>query len=240
MWREPDPYPIATGGVGGDMATVVQALLENADRLQLTWRMLPATVTQRIDNSRVIVATDGLGSISAVSMVGRRLGVNERVMVLLMPNSYLVLGVIGAKPMVRLSSTAAQSIPNNVTTPATFTTIDLDTHTGFNAVLSATDYIVPESGWYMCTGGATFAGNVAGRRMCTFLKNGATPINGSQNFQSSGITGATGGQAPSTIIPFTKNDRANLGLYQDSGGALSTNAGAGARTWMAMQWVNPL
>lgn len=119
---------------------------------------------------------------------------------------------------------SVQSIPNTAFTNITFDTVSIDNWSGWSAG-DTTKYTVQVAGKYLITGTVYYAANATGARFARISKTG-TVINGSLGEVSLGSASNAGTVTTSTVIVQAAiGDYFQIGFYQSSGAALSTNAG---------------
>ena len=134
---------------------------------------------------------------------------------------------------------SAQSIANNLFTPATLDTELIDTDFGHSTVTNTSRYTFQVAGLYVAWGMAAFATNATGTRASKFITNGTTPIIGSETLYLPATTASP--TAPTTaFIQAAVGDYVELNIFQNSGGALSTNSN-GTFDWvtnMRLFWIS--
>jgi hypothetical protein len=125
-----------------------------------------------------------------------------------------------ATPIATLIQINSQSIPNNTFTALTLDSEGVDSAGGHDNSTNPSRYTAVYAGWYELSGGCTFVANATGRRLARWIVNG-TSVPGSL----AGIPGNASilGFSPRTVYALLDvGDYAELQVYQDSGGALST------------------
>lgn len=134
-----------------------------------------------------------------------------------------VPSLVGAK----MYNTVAQSVNTATNTNAVFNTVEFDTASMASTAtgrLTAT-----EAGYYLLIHTVTFVANVTGRRISVLVKNGTYAGGTGTLLAGMTMTGnLNGGNANATAITFEHlavGDFITGGMYQDSGGNLSTAAG---------------
>lgn len=135
------------------------------------------------------------------------------------------------RPMARLRQIVAQSIPSGAFTPITFTFSDVDqdyltaANAGHSNSVNTSRYTANFAGWYLATGGVSFAVNAVGVRAAYWYVNG-TPANGVESMGATVGTVNFGTVARSELIYLNVGDYLELNAYQTSGAGLNTVAGA--------------
>jgi hypothetical protein len=112
--------------------------------------------------------------------------------------------------------TAAQSVPNGVLT--TLTGLVLDT-ASTGVTLSGTSLRCPTAGLYLVTAAVTFTHNPTNGR-ALFIRRGGTVV---LRVVSAVGDNTTGTAAGSLVLPCAAGDLIDVGAYQSSGAALSTD-----------------
>jgi hypothetical protein len=161
--------------------SAVKAAIDNAARLGLTWRVIPASVVGAgvSDPMATPVVLDGdVAAVQAVSMAGS-FETGQRVWCVQVPPAGLyVIGIIGervASPLaggtVKVQRIGNQNINNDTNTVGTFTAELWDSHGYWNG--SGT-FTVPEGmdGIYQVNANCCFAFNANGSRAINILQNG--------------------------------------------------------------------
>lgn len=126
-------------------------------------------------------------------------------------------------PACGVHNSAAISIATGTTaTYLTFDTEDFDTDACHDLVTNTGRLTCKTAGLYIISANVQFAANATGIREMDFLLNGATTI---RKFQVNTVAGAFGTQLTlTTLKPLAVNDYVQLGVIQDSGGALNVVA----------------
>lgn len=144
-----------------------------------------------------------------------------------------------APPVFNAYQASAQSIANNTFTPATLDTEILDSEGGHSTVTNTSRYVFQVAGLYLCFGMAAFATNATGTRASKFIVNGSTATIGAESLYLPATTASS--TAPTiAFIQANVNDYVELNIFQNSGGALSTNSN-GTFDWvtcMRVLWVS--
>ena len=149
-------------------------------------------------------------------------------------------------PMVKVRQTTLQAIANNTWTALTFQTEDVDTH-GFHSTSTNPSRLKPTvPGWYTGYGGVSFASNASTttRRLMRFAKNGTTFYDRSDSLAPSPAANlVVKGVAFGPLYFNGTTDYLEVQAYQDSGGSINTDVGAGSTDYeeqpeFYMRWVS--
>lgn len=137
------------------------------------------------------------------------------------------------RPMARATRSTAQSIANGSSTEyITFDTEDFDTDGMFAP--SSTTITVVTSGLYIIAAYNLFVANANGIRSLLVERNGSTIYDDdAPGNASSGTT-----QTAFTVMSLSAGDTMRLRMYQNSGGALNTNA-TFASSWLSLIYMSP-
>jgi len=142
-------------------------------------------------------------------------------------------------PLGRCVQAVAQSIPDAVVTPLTFTTEEYDTHGQHDPVTNNSRHTPNVPGYYEYHGAYYSAAPTTLANMDAFFrKNGA----GSQPSGDRGNDGAIA-QSKSAHITQPMNgttDYMELCAFQDSAGATNTNVSARFTSYMEWKYLRPL
>ena len=209
--------------------TGTRELLREARRLGLTWGLRPGTVS---DPSHVVYDGDSEDSNTRViNLLESPLFVDERVMCMFVPPAgNFVVGVLtDLKVLFRARRAAAQLIPNSSETPVEWDTIDVDTHSAWNAG-SPDSFTAPFAGWYQLSGGVGWAsgGTGTGRRGAFWRLNSSAPsVDGGASFiGGAGSTGTHSIPARVMTLAVEKGDSVQLMAFQEQGSSLNTATGS--------------
>jgi hypothetical protein len=150
-----------------------------------------------------------------------------------------VLTFLMQRPVFQGRQTVAQGVVTSTFSPLTFTTEDIDSHTGHSTSSDTSRYVAPEDGWYQVSGGISFESNATGVRVGVWWKNGTT-INGSRV----DVPAISGGQAILTartmLISLSAGDYVELVAWQNSGGTRNTVVTTENQSSMTVQWIRRL
>lgn len=143
------------------------------------------------------------------------------------------------QPRAQMTQTVAQSIPNNAFTAMTFSTEEFDSHNGHSTSLNTSRYTAQRAGKYVFNGGPSFGPNATGGRGTWWAKNG-TAVNGSQILiPNNGAGLSTNVPGRGVFVDMAINDYVELFAYQNSGGALSSNAGGSDNSLFNVFYIGP-
>lgn len=123
-----------------------------------------------------------------------------------------------------LVQTSVQSMPNNAFTAITFNSETLDLLGAHDNSTNNSRYTPPVPGWYMFSGGVSFASNATGARAARWRKNGSDVDGADASVQA--LT-AQSTSVTARVVPIQLNgstDYVELVGYQLSGAALNTSA----------------
>lgn len=143
------------------------------------------------------------------------------------------------KPIARLRSTVAQSVPSGTWTSVTFDVEDVDTDPdtigGHSTSSNTSRYTARYAGWYRLGGGCGFAANTTNRRGTRWAVNG-TAVNGTEVQ----IQTTTGNEAippaRGDLVFLNVGDYVELQAFQNSGVALLTAATTTQQPSMAVTY----
>lgn len=125
-------------------------------------------------------------------------------------------------PLALLRQTTLQTLTTGTWTALTFTTEDIDSHSGHSTVSNTDRYVIQRSGNYWISGKSAYAANATGQRGSRFTKNGVA-IPSSQVLAERTGTNNTMVSAPTMLVPFVLNDIVRIEGIQTSGGNLNTS-----------------
>lgn len=128
-------------------------------------------------------------------------------------------------PACRLGHSAAQAIPNNVSTPVTFNTERHDTDGMHDTAVNPSRITIKTPGIYSLKAGGQFAAHATGFRVLSIRKNGATVLSEVQQDGDTGDQNALTLGVPATDVLLAAGDYVELFAYQNSGGALNLTGG---------------
>lgn len=219
-----------TGG-GQEMATLVMALLENSQRLGLTWSIRFGTV-QSVKSGLTFVTLDGSDSNNPASALpavplGAQPAPKMRVTCLLTsPTDVYVIGsnLEAGQPVMRWRSTGTTNIVSGGTgTFMSWDTNDLDFFKLFSTGITNFTPTIP--GWYLFNCKSVWASNATGARGTFVNLNGTTGgatgnVGGGQVAAASGANTEVGGSGLAYMNGTT--DFAGVRLVQNSGGTIGT------------------
>lgn len=127
----------------------------------------------------------------------------------------------GVVPNAKATRMASQSIPNNATTEIVWDTEDWDTDTIVDVAGANPERLVARTaGKYHVSAGVSWGSNTTGIRQILIR------VNGSSHAYNAGDApnGIQWRRTLSVDVNLSVNDYVTVGLYQNSGGALSTEA----------------
>lgn len=128
------------------------------------------------------------------------------------------------RPLFIAHQTVGQSIPTSTWTQLTFTTEEIDTYNGHDNVTNNSRYTAQVAGWYYALGVVAFPTNVTGRRVAQLSVNGIQQRQ--SEFADTTAAGALMVYPVEGRVYMNFNDYLEVGAWQSSGGALSTNVSA--------------
>ncbi len=144
------------------------------------------------------------------------------------------------RPMARLRQIVAQSLTNGTFTAITFTTHDVDQDwaggTGHSDSSNTSRYTANYAGWYMLTGGISYAVSATGVRGAYWYVNGS-PISGTETMGPASAAVNHGTAARGEMMYLNSGDYVELNGYQTSGGALNTAVTGVAMSTMNVVWM---
>lgn len=139
-------------------------------------------------------------------------------------------------PQARLHQAAAQSIANNAFSPIAFDSTDTDTYSGHSNTTNNTRYTAQAAGTYLLMGGVSTATSAAGFRQLAFRVNAGTSIHKLQGAPSPSFETALNTAAS---VPLNVGDYIEFGIWQNSGGPLSTVvADQSVWPWMDVYFIS--
>jgi hypothetical protein len=150
-------------------------------------------------------------------------------------NTVTAVGFLLAPPLAVLRQTVAQSIASGVTPIAVnMDTEDIDRDAAHSVISNTSRYTGQTPGYYDIDGAAGVAGNATGRRSTHVLVNGTTVTGAAGQ-----ATTATASHAAISTRVFLNGttDYAEIGVIQNSGGALNTDVAFGNPRMSAL-WVS--
>jgi hypothetical protein len=137
----------------------------------------------------------------------------------------------------RFTQSAAQSLSATATTitPLTWNTITYDR---FNTMTpSGTTYTPGVAGYYELSGGASFASNATGIRMCHWIIDGSAFSGGGATTNAVSGGYQTSLPARTIIVNLTASQSIQLGVLQTSGAALTTSASNQHMSTFNVKWL---
>lgn len=126
------------------------------------------------------------------------------------------------RPVVELTQTVAQSLPNNAFAAVTFTAETLDRR-GQHSTTTNTSRVIATAdlGTYFVIGRACFAGSTVGSRRAKLVESGVTDLQGGYGIYSNTTSFGTA-IAAALWRPASSTAYLELQAFQDSGGALNS------------------
>jgi len=149
-------------------------------------------------------------------------------------DALVVVGNISAAnlngPMCSLYQSAAQSVPNNTWTSITFTSENLDTHSGHSTSSNTSRFTCPSgwAGYYLVSGIVFLASGSVGVKLAAFAKNG-TRLPGTPRLTTSATDGV-GISIPARVVQLAVGDSLELQTLHTQGASVNTFAGAAPET----------
>jgi len=212
---------------------LVNAVLQNAQRLGLTWTIRFGTV-ESVSNDITYVVLDGAVEDSVAQMavpLGGAVPANARVSCLLTsPTDIFIIASDPDRgtPVVRWRNTNSQSIPDAGSgTFVQWTDNDLDVFGDFSS--GGTTFTPEIAGWYQFVGRAAFAANATSRRGAFLNRNATT--SGADGIGGVSLQAPATGTAQLTVVGmgYMNGDDDTMGLrvIQNSGGALALSTSDG-------------
>ena len=140
-------------------------------------------------------------------------------------------------PGVRLERTAAASVPNAVSQWIAWDVVDYNIGAMFNAGTPA-QVAAPIAGRYLITATVRWEANDTGRRTLAIAYNSSVQIARS-NVSAHASAPYNPEQTATTMYKLNPGDTIGVYVYQDSGAALSLQAGAQNGVTFSVQWIAP-
>lgn len=197
------------------MATAqVKAIVDNADRLGITWTLRPGTV---VSSNPLTVTMDGdTVAIGMFSMIGATYA-GQRVWVLIIPPSgnYVIGDALGTQLGARARVTNALAIPNNTQTVAIWNQIDENSGATFIAA-NGTNFTIPADGLWAITFQPTLSG-VGGTRNYGAV-NVTSALTGAPLIYRSSYDAGEDRTNVGIVIPMLAGDVFDASVAQNSGG----------------------
>lgn len=248
MAQIPDITPPAYVTLSATAA--VEALLADADRLGLTWRLRPGTVAGSglaAPESVPVVVDGDAAQARARSMTGAVVA-GQRVWVVQIPPAGLyVLGTIGQPRLspgalvARLRRNANQEIANGGAGEfVDFDTADYLPFGGWSASTNPDRFTPPWAGIWMFNGRVVYASNATSRRFAAINTNGSmgsTGTRGSTSLQAP-AAGSCQVQAAGSSPMNGTSDYVSLRALQNSGGPLDIT-GTDGGSFLEAYWLGP-
>lgn len=142
------------------------------------------------------------------------------------------INFLANKPMAVLTQTTAQTINNGVAAQITFDSTVTDTYGGHSNSTNNTRYTAQVAGWYLVIGSSVWNNISGGDRTMTINKNGSVvPYYGIGN--PAATVNVNPGETASGLVQLNAGDYVEIGVYQDSGGAIALKGGGSS---MAIIW----
>jgi hypothetical protein len=140
-------------------------------------------------------------------------------------------------PTARLTHSATQSATTSTYTAHLFNTETFDTDGIHSTSVNTSRFTIVTTGKYRLSGAIGWAGNATGRRIQAWYKNGVIISGGAIAAVATSASSIVLG-APTITAQLTAGDYVELFGWQDSGGALNMNPGAGFDSFAEIQWVS--
>lgn len=147
-------------------------------------------------------------------------------------NQYLL-----APPVFFGYQTSSQAVTSGSFVAATLDTERVDSDGGHSTVTNTSRYTFQVAGWYLAFGVATWTVSSTGTRATKFLLNGSTSIISSEQLHLPANV-ASSSASSWAFVQASVGDYIEMHIYQNSGGALSTNTGADWCTSMGLFWIS--
>lgn len=144
-----------------------------------------------------------------------------------------------APPRAKMRQTSTQNLSTATWTSITFTTEDYDTDPsgagGHSNSSNTSRYTAVYAGWYLVSGGVTFAANATGIRAARWAVNGSA-LDGTQATGQpvSGLPHSVAARAEAVYL--NVGDYVELQGYQSSGGVLATVSSGDSQSSMTVRW----
>lgn len=207
------------------MATAqVKAIVDNADRLGITWTLRPGTVAS---SSPLTVTMDGdTVPISMFSMIGATYA-GQRVWILIVPPSgnYVIGDALGTQLGARARVTNAQSINNNTDTPLIWNQIDENSGATFIAT-NGTTFTIPADGLWSITAVLVVAAGGGARNFVAI--NATSTLTGAPGvYRATFDNAAEVTTVAAATVPMLAGDTFTVSAFQSSGVARTVSAWVG-------------
>lgn len=141
------------------------------------------------------------------------------------------------RPLCVMRQTVAQAVANGTNVAVTLDVEDVDYDNGHSTVTNTSRYTAGTAGWYFLAGVVAYVANATGDRECRFRLNGTTFLNASD---AAGAADPTAGQPTiihaTTYVFLNAGDYVELIAFQQSGGALNTQASGAGASRLAVEW----
>lgn len=130
--------------------------------------------------------------------------------------------------------TVTQSIANTTWTVVTWDTEDIDRDNGHSTVTNTSRYTAQTTGWYEISANVDWAASATGDRAISWTINGANragkvQLGATPSFDTAIHTAG--------VVFLNANDYVEIGVWQNSGGALSTGLTDG-NPRVSVRWVS--
>lgn len=132
-----------------------------------------------------------------------------------------------------MRATGTQSIPNTAWTAITFDVEDVDTADGHSTSSNTSRYTAVYAGWYWGGGSVGFSLNATGARGASWYVNGSAISPVGTLLPTIGASFGATVPAPGQLFFLNVGDYVELRGFQNSGGALNTQAGSA----MSIMWA---
>lgn len=227
----------------------VQAAIDEAGRLGLTWRLRPGTVAGDgvADPLRVPVVVDGDDATTkAHSMVGPVVASQRVWCAQIPPAGIYLIGVIGEAAVsagmlvARLRREATQSIANGGSGQfIEFDTADYMPFGGWSDSVDPDRFTPPWPGVWRFNARVVYASNATSRRFCGINANGETVTSGTIGSQSLQAPAAGSAQIQADGSAVIDGDYVGVRTIQNSGGPLNVT-GTDGGCLLEAYWLGPV
>lgn len=154
------------------------------------------------------------------------------------------MAFISNPPLLVVSQTVAQSVPNSTFTTITMTNVIVDNYSGYNTGTS--QYTFPVSGWYRVSLAVQWSANATPARFGGTANGGSINMNNTTTANDMPTaSGVTSSVSISSVIAVNQGSTViDLLGDQNSGAALNTQVGTsnltGYNSYLSVRWINQL